>query len=218
MEGGDVRVVDDGTGGESGPWDPARSWWVAAATAIGVVAAVVLLISTLRSNDQPPSDAPEVTPAAPTSTTQAIATTTNPQTITTTTSLGRVIRDIAAFMGPDIRSFCIRASPFVTDRILEVEEWVESLDEDDWILRHGDVVDAFESNVSEAGEAVDVYRRTLLESVSQNLRAADSALHDAVNAAHDGDHDEWLHQVARIEIFCAKANATVSAMVAMSHE
>lgn len=90
VEDGDVRVVDDGSGDESESWNPARSWWLAAVTVIGLVVAVVLLVPAGRTNEQAPADSPEAvavpdtTTTLPTSTTRAITTTSTPQATTTT--------------------------------------------------------------------------------------------------------------------------------------
>jgi hypothetical protein len=71
VEGGRIRIVDDGSDSEPEPWNPSRSRRVAAATLIGSVFAVALLVLALRSTEDPPSNRLEAVPA--TTTTTAVA-------------------------------------------------------------------------------------------------------------------------------------------------
>jgi glucose/arabinose dehydrogenase len=75
MEGESVRVVDDGSGLEPERWNPARSRWIAAAAAVAVAVGVALLVVSLRSSDEPPTDPLEALPAATTTTTLRTQTT-----------------------------------------------------------------------------------------------------------------------------------------------
>ncbi len=222
MEDDKIHVVErDGSGENSELSDLLDRWRIPAAAVLGLLVVVVFLVSAQRGTDAPPSNSPEALPVVsttqPTSTTTSIPATTTPPT-TTTIALGQVIRDAAAFMVSDVRDFCVRASPFGTNRIPDADEWIESLSHDDWLLKLGDSLEGFERKVSEAGAALDWYRRNLLNSVPRDLRLADEALRDALYAMDDGDPDEWAYHVARVESSCARASATIVAMLAMSAE
>jgi hypothetical protein len=215
VEGTNVRVIDDGSGDEPEPWNPARSWRVAVAAVIGSVVAVVLLVPALRSPEEPPNYPLEAAPAA--ATTTAPLTTTAEQPTTTTIALELVMIDMSTLLGAEVREFCGRASPFRRDRIIDVDEWHESLDDDDWLLNHDS--SELEFKVWDAAEALDLERGYLLGLVANYIGEAHDALSDALNAvSDDSEPQEWMYHVARIEISCARANATIVAMLGMSRE
>jgi hypothetical protein len=218
--------VDDGEGSdEREPSGPPRKWWLPTATVIGLVAAGSLIVSTQRPAEELPVNPPEASPAV-TTTTAPATTTTLPLTTTSTIAGGQVIRVLANLIEPDIRAFCERASPLGRDELdefgatapmlKEVGEWRESLnDEDFWTLH----VDPFEAVLSEIGEVPATVKLTygvLLDSVIRNFMDADFALHGAVQVVDEGDSDEWMYWVARIERFCSRAITTIATMVALS--
>lgn len=220
--------VDGGDGStESEPIHPPRTRWALAITIIGFAVAVVVVIATQLSTDELTGNPPEASPLATTTTTQATATTTITRSTTTTTGVGRVIGDAPAFTASDVRDFCTGASAFTNEsesstasggsRVLDGDQWIESLSQDDWYLNHGDFLDAFLQEVSEAGMELEPHRRNLLPSVGTYLVLADEALHDALQALDKGEPDpSWAYHVLRIESSCARANATMMAMDAMS--
>jgi hypothetical protein len=217
VEGDNVRVVDDGSGDEPEPWSPARRWRLAALAAIGLLLAALLLAPALRSTEEPPSYPPEAAPA-----------TTTTELTTTTIALELVMDNISALVEPEVRSFCERASPLTTERILDINEWVESIEDADWFTyrpvedkdygNHVNSVVFFEFELWEASADLDWERTKLLGSVGYYMSDAHEALHIAVDAAYNGEPEEWTYQVAQMEIFCAKAAATIEAMVGMSRE
>ena len=221
MDGESVRIVDDDSGDEPEPWNPARSWWIAAATAFGIALAVAILVINLRAADEPPNNPPEASPAATATTAPPTTTTlpptappTAPPTTTSTIAMGQTIRVLANVIEPDIRAFCERASPLGTDELKEVGEWRESLnDEDFWTLH---TLEAVFFEIDEVRATVNAEHRVLLDSVRRNVMSADSALHGAAQAADEGDSDEWMYWVARIERFCSRAMTTIATMVTLS--
>jgi hypothetical protein len=232
MEEGNV-VVDAGDGSRRRePSDPPRKWWLPMATFIGVAVAVVVVVATQRSAEELPDNPPEASPAAtttttpPTTTTLQLTTTTPPLTTTSTIAVGQTIRVLANLIEPDIRAFCERASPLGTDELdefgatapmlKEVGEWRQSLNDEDFWTLHGEPFKAVLSEIGEVWVTLDVTYGVLLNSISDNFMDADFALHGAVQAADEGDSDEWTHSVARIERFCSRATTTIATMVAMS--
>jgi hypothetical protein len=228
VEDGNI-FVDDGDGSDKPvPSDPPRTWWLLAVTIVGLVVAVVVVISTQRPTNELADNPPEASPVATTTTiTQAITTTPTTMPTTTTIAVRRVIGDTTAFMVSDVRDFCVGASAFTNEgerpiafggsRILDADEWIESLGQDDWFLKHSDFLEVFLQEVSEAGMARDPHRRNLLPSVATYLVLADEALHDALQALDEGEPDpSWAYHISRIESSCAGANATMMAMLAMS--
>jgi hypothetical protein len=135
----------------------------------------------------------------------------------TTTSVEHSAWELVNVIGPDIRTFCERASPVGADRIMAFDAWLESLNDDDWFLQHGDALEAIGTETGKVMDGLEVYRRVLLNAVQEDLRNADSALHDAVQAIEAGQADEWTYPVLRIERHCARAVATVSALKALSN-
>jgi hypothetical protein len=90
VEGGNIRVVDDGSGDEPEPWSPARRWRLAALAAIGLLFAALLLVPALRWTEEPTNNLPalasptttQASTASPPTTTVPPPTTTKPFTTT----------------------------------------------------------------------------------------------------------------------------------------
>jgi len=228
VEAGSI-FVDGGDGSNKRePSDPPRTWRQPVVILLGFVVAVVVVIYTLYPTDELAENPPEASPVATTTTTkQAIGTTTITASTTTTIPLWRAIRDATAFKASDVWGFCVRASPVTHDfggiiaygggRILDADEWIESLSQDDWLLKHDDLMEAFLQEVTEAGMALDSDHRTVLESVATYLQLADNALHDALQAIDDGEPDpSWAYHIARIESLCARAKEVLRTMQAMT--
>jgi hypothetical protein len=219
MEGERVRVVDDGSGDEPEQWNPARRWWIAAATAFGFAFAVALLVVNMPSTNEAVTDPLEALPAA--------TTTTMPPT-TTTLALGRVIRDLANIIGPDVRVFCERASPAGAVELDDVVAWRDSVNQADFETVGFDsrgtsypsrltiTLALVYFEILDAQTGVRRHHQVLLYSVTSDLQEVGSAVARASQALDDGDSDEWTYQVARIERHCPSAITVVETMKAMS--
>jgi hypothetical protein len=173
----------------------------------------------MPSTDEAVTDPLEALPAA---------TTTTMPTTTTTLAVGRVIRDLANIIGPDVRAFCERASPAGAVELEDVAAWRESVNQEDFETVLLDnrgrsypngltiMLAPVYFEILEAQTGVRRHHQVLLYSVTNDLEEVGSAVARASQALDDGDSDEWTYHVARIERHCASAITAVETMKAMS--
>ena len=76
----------------------------------------------------------------------------------TTIDVEQTAWELVKVIGPDIRTFCERASPVGTDRIMAFDAWLESVNDDDWFLHHGDALEAIGT---ESGKAMGGLSETI---------------------------------------------------------
>ena len=207
MEGERVRVVDDGSGNEPEQWNPAPRLWMAGAAALGVAVALVLLAINLWSTDEPPTDPLAVLPAVTTTTTLPTAT------------VWRGVTYPATVLQAEVRSFCEQGAAMgLGKQMKSVEEWMASFDGTAIFGFGGSVVDHISVEATHARNAEDLRLAAVLESVSEDLTNALSAMGDAEKAADGGDIFIWTRRMFRVEGFCGLAEGTISTLVSVGEE
>jgi hypothetical protein len=77
VDDGKVRVVDGDSSGDESEWSPSRRWRIAAVTALGLLLAVLLVVTDQGTTDVPPTIAADASPTS----------TTSPSTATTASTI-----------------------------------------------------------------------------------------------------------------------------------
>lgn len=210
MEDDNVHVDDsDGPAGRE-PSDPPRTWWLPAATVVGLIFAVIVLVATQRPTDELSDNTPEASPALTTTTAPS---TTTAAAATTTTTVWWGATEAAAEFQAVVQDVCERASLVGADGMQPVDEgWVESLFIDgEWMYYSVERV-VFE--MAQARNAQNEELVGLLEGVADHLEDAEAATDFVLRHTAPVGSDEWTYQVLLGERHCAAAAATITTMVA----
>jgi hypothetical protein len=183
------------------------------ATAVGLVFAVLVFVRTQSSTDEAIGTLPEPLPAAATTTS---AQTPGEQPTTTTTAVEHVMRDLANAIAPDIRAFCERASPVGLLGHHDVDVWIDSVNNAEFRAIEVRAFGGLDSEVDAVRNTLNVHQISFLTSIQNNLIAAEGALQNARQAIEAEQATDWLYHVARIERFCGRVTASVTAMAVLS--
>jgi hypothetical protein len=193
--------------------DTTNRWRIFAVASIVVLFTVLRLAPTLRSGEEPQRNPTEALPAATTTTS---AQTSGEQPTTTTTEVGHVMRDLANAIAPDIRAFCERASPVGLAGHKDVDVWTDSVNNTEFRAIEVQVLVGLASEVDAVRNTLNVQQISFLNSIQNNLIAAEDALQDALQAIEAEQAADWLYHVVRIERFCGRVTASVTAMAVLS--